>query len=139
MDLPTRGQGNQPKTAVGTGARGALQSYNAPGGATYNVENAVAQVVTLPGQTPAYGFDETYSRLTGRLDYSNLDGRWLLRYVSPDNRPDRFGGVVHIIPMGQMTGLRNGDFVTADGRIDATGNGLPVFTATSVAPQRNAR
>jgi hypothetical protein len=103
------------------------------------VENAVAQVVTLPGQTPAYGFDETYSRLNGRLEYSPADSRWQLRYVAPENQPDRFGGVVTLVPMGPMTGYRSGDFVTADGRIDATGVGLPVFTATAVSLQREAR
>lgn len=139
MDLPMRGQGNQPKTAIGTGNRGALQSYNAPGGPSYNVENAVAQVVTIPGQTPAYGFDETYSRLNGKLEYSSVDGRWTLRYVAPENRPDRFGGVVALVPMGSMNGFRSGDFVTADGRIDATGPTTPIFTATAVTPQREVR
>ena len=138
MDLPVRGQSSQNKTAVGTGVRGAVQSYEAPSGATYNVENAVAQVVTIPGQTPAYGFDETYSRLNGRLEYSASDGRWLLRYVSPENRPDRFGGVVALVPMGPMN-FRNGDFVIADGRIDATGSAVPIFTATNVSLQREVR
>lgn len=138
MDLPVRGKSSQNKTAVGA-ARGALQSYEAPSGATYNVENAVAQVVTLPGQNPAYGFDETYSRLNGRLEYSPADGRWLLRYVAPEKQPDRFGGLVALTPMGSMNGFRSGDFVTADGRIDATGAAAPIFTATNVTLQREAR
>jgi hypothetical protein len=140
MDLPVRGQGTQPKTAVGNGGAGALQSYNATsGGSGFNVDNAVARVVTLPGQQTNYGYDEAYSRLSGRLEYSSLDGRWLLRYVSPDGRPDRFGGVAILVPSGTMNGFRNGDFVTADGRLDASGSASPVFTASALALQREIR
>ena len=96
----------------------------------------MAKVVTLPGQQAAYAHDETYSRLSGKLEYSSIDGRWLLRYVSPDGRADRFGGVVIVVPAGSMNGFRNGDFVTAEGRLDATGSASPVFAASAMSLQR---
>jgi len=139
MDLPVRGRTTQPQTAVGLPPRGAVQSYEAPTAPIYDVENAVAKTVTLPGQQFTYGFNENYSQLNGRLEYSTHDGRWLLRYVSPEERPDRFGGVVVLISTGAMTGFRNGDFVSVVGRIDATGSASPVFTASTVSLQREVR
>jgi hypothetical protein len=136
MDLPVRGQTTQPKTAGGNGG-GALQSYTPQPGSTFNVDSAAAKTVTIPGQSFAYGANDAYTRLSGRLEYSAIDGRWLLRYTAPENRPDRYGGVAILV--GQMNGFRNGDFVTADGRLEAVGSASPVFTATNVTLQREVR
>lgn len=135
MDLPVKGQG--PKTATGT-THGAPQVYN-PNTHTTSAPHTPAKTVTLPGRQESYGYDPTYTVLNGKLEYSSLDGRWLIRYVSPDVKPDAFGGVAVLAPSGPMTGFRNGDFVTAQGKLQAAGSSSPVFTATQLSPQREAR
>ena len=131
MDLPVRGKSNQPKTA-GNDGRGSQQSYAPPSDGT--------KVVTLPGKQSVYGFNEDYTQLSGKLEYSQFDGRWLLRYVAPGSRPDTYGGAAVLVLPGPPAGLRNGDFVTAQGRFDGGGSsGSPVFTAVSIAPQQAVR
>jgi hypothetical protein len=136
MDLPVRGQAGQPKTATGA-PRGIPQVYN-PNTHTTTAAAQPGKVVTLPGQQTAFGFNEGYTQLSGKLEYSAIDGRWLIRYVSPDARPDRYGGVAVLVPSGPMTGFRNGDFVTVQGRLEAAGSSSPVFTASALAPQNGA-
>jgi hypothetical protein len=138
MDLPVRGSTTQPKTAGGAGG-GALQSYTAPPGSTFNVDSAAAKTLTIPGQNFAYANDAAYTQLSGRLEYSSIDGRWLLRYTAPESRADRYGGVAILIGPNQMNGFRNGDFVTAAGRLEANGSASPVFTAGTVTLQRETR
>lgn len=135
MDLPVKGQG--PKTATGA-AHGAPQVYN-PSTHSTSATQGPAKTVTLPGRQENYGRDANYTTLNGKLEYSSLDGRWLIRYVSPGEKPDQFGGVAVLVPAGPMTGFRNGDFVTAQGKLQAAGSASPVFTAVQLTPQREAR
>ena len=123
MQLPVKGQGSRPATT--------------PPGTVTVVSNTTT--TTLPVQPSSYGFDPSYSQLSGKLEYSPHDGRWLLRYVPPENRPDRYGGVAILVPSGSMAGYRSGDFVTAQGRLEAVGNASPVFTASGLSAQRATR
>lgn len=135
MDLPVSSRSAQPKTA--DGGRGVQQNY-VSGGATAGVDTSAARTVTLPGQEPAYGFDAAYSQLNGRLEYSPADGRWMLRYIMPGERTDRLGGMVVMNPASPVNGFRNGDMVTVRGRMENDGGGqfMPIYAATTVAPQR---
>lgn len=141
MDLPISGRGSQPQTAEGTG-RGTQQSFlqpTAPGGRplTSGIDPATARTSTIAGQEPVYGFNAAYSQLNGKLEYSQPDGRWLLRYVEPGMRPDQLGGVVVLAPTTASADLRNGAFVSAYGRVESSGGAsLPSFTATNVVTQR---
>lgn len=144
MDLPVAGGGQQPKTAS-SHTHAPVQTY-APSAGTSpppnpipNLDKAVAKTVTLPAQQAAYGYDPSYTQLSGKLEYSSLDGRWLLRYVSPDKKPDQYGGVAVLVNNGSMAGFRNGDFVTVQGRLKADGSASPVFTASAIAPQSAVR
>lgn len=139
MDLPISGRGAQPKTAEGAG-RGTQQSFNQatpPGEISSGINAATARTSTLPGQEPTYGFNEAYSQLNGKVEYSPADGRWFLRYIEPGSPPDRLGGVVVLAPGTQSADLRSGAFVSAYGRIESTGgSSLPSFTASNVVTQR---
>lgn len=100
------------------------------------------RTTTLPAADNAFGFNQNYSQLAGRLEYSPSDQRWFLRYVAPGNTPDRFGGVAWLAIQRASPGLKNGDFVVADGSFNASGavNGAPpIFTTTGVALQRDRR
>jgi hypothetical protein len=119
MQLPVRNPGSRPAT-------GPNNSMGIP----------ATPVGSTSGQVGGYGNDPTYSQLSGKLEYSSLDGRWLLRYLAPQTKPDRYGGVVVLVPQGSMAGFNNGDFVTAQGRLEANGSASPVFTASALSPQR---
>lgn len=119
---------------------GVQQSFQQPPGALPpGIQYGAAQTATINPAPTDYGFNDNYSRLAGRLEYSPSDGRWMLRYVAPGNVPDRFGGVVMVAVQSAAGGLRHGDFVVADGRLDPSTSGMgypPVFTAMNVQPQR---
>ena len=119
MQLPVKGQGSRPASA--------------PNNSTSIPATPISSSTT---QTGNFGNDPGYSQLNGRLEYSALDGRWLLRYLSPQSGPDRYGGVVVLVPQGSMAGFNNGDFVTAQGRLQADGSASPVFTASGLSLQR---
>ncbi len=100
------------------------------------------RTTTLPPASDSFGFNQNYTQLAGRLEYSPADGRWFLRYVAPGNTPDRLGGVAWLAVQNASPGLKNGDFVIADGSFNAGGgmNGAPpVYTTTNVVLQRDRR
>jgi hypothetical protein len=120
MQLPVKGQGTRPAAPP-----------------TNSTSLPVTPVSAAAGQTGNFGFDPTYSQLSGRLEYSSLDGRWLLRYVAPQTKADPYGGVAVLVPQGSMAGFNNGDFVNAQGRLQADGSASPVFTASALSLQRS--
>lgn len=119
MQLPVKGQGSRPAAPP-----------------TNSTSIPATQVSASAAQGGNFGFDPNYSQLNGRLEYSSLDGRWLLRYVAPQTKADRYGGVVVLVPQGSMAGFNNGDFVTAQGRLQADGSASPIFTASALSLQR---
>ncbi|MDZ7617026.1 MAG: hypothetical protein U1E05_08480, partial [Patescibacteria group bacterium] len=54
-------------------------------------EQPVGQFGPPAGQ---YGFDPSYAWLRGRLEYSQVDRRWKLRYIPVDGNTDQYGGSV---------------------------------------------
>jgi hypothetical protein len=116
---------------------------NAPPQPAYPPGTAPAsRTTTLPAAADAYGFSQDYSQLAGRLEYSPSDGRWFLRYVAPGNTTDRLGGVAWLAVQRASPGLKNGDFVVANGSFNngAAANGAPpVYTTTNVVLQRDRR
>jgi hypothetical protein len=101
-----------------------------------------SRTTTLPAAADSFGYSQNYSQLAGRLEYSPSDQRWFLRYVAPGNTPDRFGGVAWLAVQKASAGLKNGDFVVADGTFNAAAavNGAPpIFTTTNVVLQRDRR
>lgn len=119
MQLPVKGQGSRPATPP-------VNSTSIP----------ATPISNSTGQVGNFGNDPAYSQLNGRLEYSALDGRWLLRYAAPQSKTDRYGGVAILVPQGSMAGFNNGDFVTAQGRLQADGSASPVFTASGLSLQR---
>lgn len=75
----------------------------------------------LPSETPArdprYGCDPEYRWLKGRLEYSQVDRRWKLRYIPIDGTTDDFGGSVVLTDTPLLSGYERGDFVELHGRL----------------------
>ncbi len=66
---------------------------------------------------PNYGHDPDYKFLRGKLEYSQIDRRWKLRYIPIDGRTDRYGGSVVLPDTSLLSGCERGDFIEVRGQI----------------------
>lgn len=116
VDLPRASDGATP------GFR--LVSAVEPTDPTASVVRAVAEQPT-EAFTPSsghYGYDPTYAWLRGRLEYSQVDRRWKLRYIPIDGKTDQYGGSVVIANETALAGTERGEFVAVRGRVTQTNN-----------------
>jgi len=130
MDLP------KPDTP-GTASK--IPSAAPPGGfrlvsgtTTASTESPASSGVSAASQTSAgdeedstkqftphsnYGHDPAYGRLRGKLEYSQIDRRWKLRYIPIDGKTDKYGGSVVLADPALLSGCERGDFVEISGRL----------------------
>ncbi len=90
------------------------------------VNPVVAAVAQQPAERFApsigqYGFDPSYAWLRGRLEYSQVDRRWKLRYIPVDGNTDQYGGSVIIGNEAALAGCEQGEFVAIRGRVTGVG------------------
>ena len=64
-----------------------------------------------------YDYDPQYRTLKGRLEFSESENRWKLRYIPIDGQTDRYGGSVVLADTHQLDGFKPGDFVSIEGAI----------------------
>ena len=64
-----------------------------------------------------YGHDPQYGWLRGKLEFSESDRQWKLRYIPIDGETDNFGGSVILTNTPLLTGYERGDFVEVTGRL----------------------
>jgi len=64
-----------------------------------------------------YGHDPAYGWLRGKLEYSQIDSRWKLRYIPIDGKTDKYGGSVVLADPALLGGCERGDFVEINGRL----------------------
>ena len=64
-----------------------------------------------------YAHDPDYRRLRGKLEYSQIDRRWKLRYIPLDGATDDFGGSVVLPDERLLAGCERGDFVEVHGEV----------------------
>ena len=85
-----------------------------------------------------YGHDPKYNWLRGKLEYSQREGRWKLRYIPIDGDTDDFGGSVVLVDVSKLSGYERGDFVKVYGEIGPRaeeGQGFaPDFKISRVMP-----
>jgi len=82
-------------------------------------EAVTARPVNLPDipSRSGYGFGQDYKWLRGKLEYSQIDRRWKLRYIPADGTTDKYGGSVILSDTAALSGLERGDFVEAKGNV----------------------
>ena len=93
-------------------------------------ENAIAVIsATAPTSaaaptdapiTPRYGYSPDYRTLSGRLEYSQAEQRWKLRYIphdAPIGQMDSHGGSVSLDNSEMLNGHAAGDFVVISGQL----------------------
>ena len=64
-----------------------------------------------------YGHDPDYGWLRGRLEHSQGDQRWKLRYTPIDGVTDDFGGSVVFSDTSLLSGYERGEFVEVRGKL----------------------
>jgi len=82
-----------------------------------------------------YGHDPAYAWLRGKLEYSQIDSRWKLRYIPIDGKTDKYGGSVVLADPALLGGCERGDFVEINGRLggqDPKNGFAPTYHATGV-------
>ncbi len=121
MDLPgaraSQSPGHTHSTSPSSGFR-LVSGTDDPDGSS-----AVAAAVGT--STPAseasararYGHGPAHEWLRGRLEYSQIDRRWKLRYIPVDGKTDQYGGSVVVSDPSKLTGCERGDFVEVRGRV----------------------
>ena len=55
--------------------------------------------------------------MRGRLEYSEIDRRWKLRYIPIDGATDEFGGSVVLSDAARLAGYERGQFVEVHGNL----------------------
>ena len=76
-----------------------------------------------------FGYDPQYGWLRGRLEYSQVDQRWKLRYIPIDGTSDQYGGSVILPDAKLLSGYERGDFVEVHGQL-----GRPDSRKPNLAP-----
>ena len=64
-----------------------------------------------------YGHDPEYRWLRGKLEYSQIDRQWKLRYIPIDGTTDDFGGSVILPDSKVLAGCERGDFIEVQGQL----------------------
>jgi hypothetical protein len=67
-----------------------------------------------------YARGDNYETLRGRLEFSQVDRRWKLRYVPIDGQTDQYGGSVILSDPNVLRGCERGDFVEVRGKLGET-------------------
>jgi hypothetical protein len=64
-----------------------------------------------------YGYEQGYGVLRGKLEYSQTDRRWKLRYIPIDCEMDGYGGSVVLSNEAAVTGFERGEMVEVRGKV----------------------
>ncbi len=121
MDLPPAGRSSPPdrteSASAGDGFR--LVSGTDEPGESSGVTVAAGSLPSASGFSApsSYGHDPDYAWLRGKLEYSEIDRRWKLRYIPIDGKTDRFGGSVVLPDPAVLAGCERGDFVEVRGKL----------------------
>ncbi|MDY0170063.1 MAG: hypothetical protein RBS80_26200 [Thermoguttaceae bacterium] len=94
-----------------------------PGDGASAVVPAIAEqpAETFTPSAGSYGFDPSYTWLRGKLEYSQVDRQWKLRYIPVEGNTDQYGGSVVIMNESALSGCERGEFVAVRGRITGEG------------------
>jgi hypothetical protein len=85
-----------------------------------------------------YGYDPDYRWVRGKLEYSQIDRKWKLRYIPIDGETDAFGGSVVLSDAAKLEGCQRGDFLLVRGKPadeEAPKGFAPVYEVAEVERQ----
>jgi len=97
------------------------------------VEPAVATETVSPPSR--YGHAADYSWVRGKLEHSQIDGRWKLRYIPIDGQTDEYGGSVVVSDPAVLSGCERGEHLELRGEVagsDAEDGFAPLYEVAEV-------
>jgi len=77
-----------------------------------------------------YGFDPNYAWLHGKLEYSQVQSQWKLRYIALNGETDKYGGSVVLVGDAPLAAHKPGEFVSVSGAIAEQAGGQEGFAPT---------
>ena len=128
MDLPPAGSSTPYRGSQSTAGAGDVQLVSATeetdGPATGSPRDPRSSPAPTAGSSAAstpppslYGHDPNYAWLRGKLEYSQLERGWRLRYVPAEGQADQYGGSVVLSDAKLLAGYERGDFVEVLGKL----------------------
>jgi hypothetical protein len=129
MDLPPVTSGDEPESASAAGFVRPVSASDDDAGSVVRIPSQGNSQFRPPESSSAgsvvprarFGFDPEYAWLRGRLEYSEIDHRWKLRYIPIDGTTDEYGGSVVLEETSRLAGCERGDFVEVHGQIARDG------------------
>jgi hypothetical protein len=141
MELPDKGTSSANRVNVDSGFRlvsATSEVGKSPTGAPTVSKTAAPSKSLEFTQLARYGHDATYSSLKGKLEYSEADRRWKLRYIPIDGQADQYGGSVVLNDSTLLQGMNHGDFVEVRGKLLRGASGdwgyAPVYDVAQLKP-----
>jgi hypothetical protein len=144
-DLPPTGRvtsAAQPRSAAGGSGVRLASAVEQPDdsaavAAAVEVSDEPAEGTSVADSaSPAnYGHDPEYRWLRGKLEYSQIDRHWKLRYIPIDGATDGYGGSVILPDPKLLTGCQRGDFIEVQGQLGpkaAKDSYAPTYQAAKV-------
>jgi len=129
MDLPTAGGSASPKPARSASGSSGFRLVSGTEGPNDSEKVTVADGSSgsaaageKSGQFAprgSYGHDPEYGWLRGKLEHSQIDRHWKLRYIPIDGATDKFGGSVVLSNPSVLAGCERGHFIEARGKLGA--------------------
>lgn len=107
--------GSGVRLAAGTERPGDSSGVTAAVGSSEATQDAGAAAEFAP--RASYGYDPEYRWLRGKLEYSQIDRHWKLRYIPVDGATDQFGGSVVLPDPKVLSGCQRGDFIEVRGQL----------------------
>ena len=128
MDLPPAGSTSGTQSAAGSGGvRLASGTEELSGSVARTTPLRRGSTTTTGGDRvdsfsprARYAHDPEYGWLKGKLEYSQIDRCWKLRYIPIDGTTDQFGGSVVLSDTSLLGGYERGDFVEVHGTLGRT-------------------
>ena len=128
MDLPPAGSTSGTQSATGSGGVRLASGTEELGGSAGRITPLRRGLTTAAGggsvgsfsPRARYAHDPEYGWLRGRLEYSQIDRCWKLRYIPIDGTTDQFGGSVVLPDTSLLSGYERGDFVEVHGTLGRT-------------------
>jgi hypothetical protein len=120
-DLPQERTASQPRATIRAASDRATRSTPAgeqPPASPSRFASTTRSTASAQNTTrQRYGYDPQYRSLQGRLEFSESEDRWKLRYIPIDGQTDKHGGSVILSPSPELDGFEPGEFVTVEGEV----------------------
>jgi len=139
LDLPRASGGAD--AARGAAASGDAGSVRLASGADSLPSATAAKAADASATTALYGYDPNYAWLRGKLEYSQVDRQWKLRYIPVEGDNDDYGGSVVLSNSAALSGYERGDLVEVHGRVQsqqAKKGFAPLYEVAEIKPLRRA-